>query len=221
MPKLVWDQEGEKLWETGVDKGVIYKKDETGAYTVSEAWNGLTNVEESPSGGEPTALWADNQKYGEIMSTEEFGGTIEAYMYPDGFNECNGAKEIAPGVFVAQQTRNPFGFTYRSLIGNDTEGENHGYKIHIVYNAKVKPSSVSRSTVNESPEAGTMSWEFSTTPVPVPDAKPTAHLTFDSTKVAKEKMEALEAMLYGSESGEPKLPMPEEIITLMGDSAAG
>lgn len=221
MSTIVWDQEGQKFWETGVDRAVLYKKDTTGDYSIAAPWNGITSIEESPSGGEPTALWADNQKYGEVMSTEEFGATIEAYTYPEEFEECDGSKEIAPGVYAGQQTRKPFGLTYRSLIGNDTDGENHGYKIHIVYNAKAKPSSRSNATINESPEARTLSWEVSTTPVPVPGAKASAHLVFDSTKVAEGKMVALEAILYGTNSEEPRLPLPAEIIELMSAEVSG
>ena len=216
--KIVWDQEGQKLYETGVDRGVLYVKKD-GAYGAGVPWNGLISIEESPSGGEPTALYADNVKYLELMSKEEFGATIEAYMYPDEFIECDGSKEIADGVFAGQQTRVPFGLSYRTLIGNDEKGDEYGYKIHIVYNAKAKPSSKSRGTVNESPEATTMSWECSTTPFDVPGGKPTSHLVFDSTKIDAEKMAALEALLYGGESAEAKLPTVEEIITLMG--AAG
>lgn len=220
MSKIMWDQDGQRIYETGVDHAVLYKKT-NGVYSTGVPWNGLISVEESPSGGEPSAMYADNIKYGEVMSKEEFAATIEAYTYPEEFAECDGSKEIAPGVFAGQQTRVPFGLSYRTLIGNDEQGEDYGYKIHIVYNAKAKPSSKPRGTVNESPEAITMSWECSTTPVEVPGGKPTAHLTFDSTKVAKDKMEALEALLYGSESEEAKLPTVEEIIALMGESAAG
>lgn len=220
MSKIMWDLDGQKIYETGVDHGVLYKKAD-GAYDAGVPWNGLINVEESPSGGEPSPMYADNIKYGEVMSKEEFAATIEAYTYPDAFAECDGSKEIAKGVFAGQQTRVPFGLSYRTLIGNDEKGEDYGYKIHIVYNAKAKPSSKSRGTVNESPEAITMSWECSTTPVEVPGGKPTAHLTFDSTKVDKEKLKALEDILYGTEEQEAKLPTVEEIIALMGESAAG
>lgn len=220
MSKIMWDRDGQKVYETGVDHGVLYKKTD-GVYGAGVPWNGLINIEESPSGGEPSAMYADNIKYGEVMSKEEFGATIEAYTYPEEFAECDGSKELVTGVYAGQQNRVPFGLSYRTLIGNDEKGEDYGYKIHIVYNAKAKPSSKSRGTVNESPEAITMSWECSTTPVTVPGGKPTAHLTFDSTKIDKEKMEALEALLYGSESEEAKLPTVEEIIALMGESAAG
>lgn len=215
--KLVWDQDSEKLYQTGVDKGVLFPMT-AGTYGAGVAWNGLINVNESPSGAEPTALWADNRKYLELISTEEFGFTIEAYMSPEEFDACDGSKELAPGVYAGQQNRQSFGFAYRTLIGNDTEGTDHGYKIHLVYGAKAKPASRDNATVNDSPEAMTLSWECSTTPVDVPGGKPTAHIVIDSTRVTEGKMAALEAILYG-ESAEPKLPTIEELIELMG--AAG
>lgn len=215
--KLVWDQDGQKLYETGVDRGVLYPFDE-GKYGEGVAWNGLTAVNESPSGAEPTALWADNRKYLELMSTEEFGFTIEAYMSPEEFDECDGSLEIAPGVYAGQQNRKSFGFSYRTLIGNDAEGTEYGYKIHIVYGAKAKPSSRDNATVNDTPEARTLSWECSTTPVDVPGGKPTAHLVIDSTKVGADKMTALEEILYGGTAA-AKLPTIEEVIELM--KAAG
>ena len=214
MSKLVWDQIGERVYETGVRNGVLYPM-EGSAYGAGEAWNGLTAVNESPSGAEPTALYANDSKYVTMMSAEEFGGTIEAYTYPDGFAACNGEAALAEGVFIGQQTRKAFGLSYRTTIGNDTLGTDYGYKLHLVYGAMVSPSEKNNATINESPEAGTMSWEFSTTPVTVAGYKPTAHIYFDSTKVAKEKLEALEAMLYGSDDVEPKLPTPEEVIALM------
>ncbi len=215
--KLVWDQDSEKLYHTGVDRGVLFPM-EAGVYGNGVAWNGLINVNESPSGAEPTALWADNRKYLELISTEEFGFTIEAYMSPEEFDACDGSKELAPGVYAGQQNRQAFGFSYRTLIGNDTEGNDYGYKIHIVYGAKAKPASRDNATVNDSPEAMTLSWECSTTPVDVPGGKPTAHVVIDSTRVTEGKMAALEAILYG-DSAEPKLPTIEELIELMG--AAG
>lgn len=218
--KLVWDQEGQKLYETGADRGVLFPYD-NGAYGAGVAWNGLINVNEAPSGAEPTALWADNRKYLELTSAEEFGFTIEAYMSPEEFDACDGSMEIAPGVYAGQQNRKSFGFSYRTLIGNDADGTDYGYKIHLVYGAKAKPSSRDNATVNDSPEAMTLSWECSTTPVDVPGGKPTAHLVFNSTKVAEGKMAALEAILYGSDSAEPKMPTINEIIELMKDSAAG
>lgn len=215
--KIVWDQDGQKLYETGVDRGVLYVC-EDGVYGAGTAWNGLINVNEAPSGGEPSPLYADNKKYLELVSNEDFGFTIEAYMSPEEFDVCDGSLEIAPGVYAGQQNRKSFGFSYRTLIGNDTEGTEYGYKIHIVYGAKAKPSSRDNATVNDSPEAMTLSWECSTTPVDVPGGKPTAHLVIDSTKTDAGKIAALEALLYG-DSEDAKLPSIAEIIELM--SAAG
>lgn len=214
MSKLVWDQIGEKLYETGVRNGVLYPM-EGAAYGSGEAWNGLTAVNESPAGAEPTDLFANDAKYVTMMSAETFGGTIEAYTYPEGFAACNGEATLAEGVYIGQQTRKAFGLSYRTSIGNDTLGADYGYKLHLVYGCMVSPSEKNNATINDSPEAGTMSWEFSTTPAPVPGFKPTAHLYFDSTKVAAEKLSALEAMLYGSDDAEAKLPTPEEVIALM------
>lgn len=216
--KLVWDAIGERLYETGVDRGVVYPQVE-GAYPAGAAWNGLISVTESPSGAEPTALYANNHKYLELMSVEEFGGTIEAYMYPDEFAECDGSKELVPGVSMRQQTRKPFGLTYRNLVGNDTDKNAYGYKLHIVYGALAKPSEKTNSTVNDSPEAATMSWEFSTTPVEVEGFEPTAHIEIDSTKVDKTKLKALEDILYGTEDEEARLPLPAEIATIIGQGA--
>lgn len=216
--KLVWDNIGERLYETGVDRGVVYPQVE-GAYPAGAAWNGLISVTESPSGAEPTALYANNHKYLELMSVEEFGGTIEAYMYPDEFAECDGSKEMVPGVSLRQQTRKPFGLTYRNLVGNDTDKNAYGYKLHIVYGALAKPSEKTNSTVNDSPEAATMSWEFSTTPVEVEGFEPTAHIEIDSTKVDETKLKALEDILYGSEDTEARLPLPAEIATIIGQGA--
>lgn len=211
---LVWDQDGQKLYETGVDRGVLYPFDD-GEYQKGVAWNGLINVNESPSGGEPTALWADNRKYLELMSNEEFGFTIEAYMSPEEFDACDGSIELAPGLFAGQQNRKSFGFSYRTLIGNDAEGTEYGYKIHIVYGAKAKPSSRDNATVNDSPEAMTLSWECSTTPVDVPGGKPTAHITIDSTKVSADILSEIEMALYGNGNGEPTLPTIAELIDMM------
>lgn len=218
--KLVWDQDGQKLYETGVDRGVLFVYDD-GAYGNGVAWNGLINVNESPSGAEPSPLYADNRKYLELISNEEFGFTIEAYMSPEEFDVCDGSVEIAPGVYAGQQNRKGFGFSYRTLIGNDAEGTEYGYKIHLVYGAKAKPSGRDNATVNDSPEAMTLSWECSTTPVDLPNGKPTAHLVIDSTKTAKDKIEALEAMLYGNETTDAKLPTIAEVIALMNEEAAG
>ena len=212
--KLKWDQTGERLYETGVDRGVLFPQDDKGAYGAGAAWNGLTAVNESPSGAEASPFYADNIKYLELMSVEEFGAGIEAYMYPDEFKPCVGEAEIAPGVFVTQQTRRAFGMTYRTLIGNDTVGNDYGYTIHLVYGARASVSEKSNATINESIEPATMSWDITTTPVSVTGAKPTAHLKIDSTKVDKDKLAQLEAMLYGSGETEAKLPMPDEVAAL-------
>jgi len=222
MAKLVWDQTNERLYETGVDRGVVYPQ-VAGAYPAGSAWNGLTNVTLSPSGAEPTALYANNKKYLNLMSLEELSGSIEAYMYPDAFAECNGLKEVAPGVRAGQQKRKTFGFTFRTLIGNDTDGTSYGYKIHLVYGCLAQPSENANATVNDSPEAKTMSWEFSTTPVDMgmEGFEPTASLEIDSTAVSAEGLAALEAVLYGTEEKEAYLPLPAEVATLIGTPAAG
>lgn len=216
--KLKWDEAGKKLYETGVDRGVVYPL-AAGKYPKGYAWDGLIGVNESPSGAEPTALYANNKKYQDLMSAEEFGGTINAYTYPDEFAECDGSKELAPGVYISQQSRKAFGMTYRTLIGNDELGTDYGYKIHLVYGAKASPSEREHNTVNDSPEAAELSWEFSTTPVDVPGAKPTSHIVIDSTKIDAEKLAALEAMLYGSGDTEAQLPLPEDLIALIGGAA--
>ena len=215
MSKIVWDAVGEHIFETGVRNGVLYLKDAQGAYSTGVAWNGLTSVSESPEGAEPTDLYADDIKYLTLMSAENFKATIEAYTYPDEFAECDGSATIADGVTIGQQSRKPFGLCYRTAIGNDTDGNEHGYKLHIVYGCQASPSEKQYSTINDSPEAITFSWEVSTTPVNVNGKKPTATLIIDSTKADKAKLTALEAILYGSESEEPRLPLPDEIATLM------
>lgn len=217
MSKLVWDQSGERLFETGVNKGVLYVQEGT-AYPNGVAWNGLTAVTESPSGAEATPLYADDIKYLNLMSGEEFGGTIEAYMYPDEFKACNGEAELVAGVNIGQQARKPFGFCYRTTIGNDTDGNNHGYKLHLIYGALASVSEKAYATINDSPEAITFSWEFSTTPVNVEGHKPTSIVTIDSTKVDAGKLAALEAVLYGSESEEARLPLPDEVVTLLSSA---
>lgn len=219
MPKLVWDQTGERLYETGVDRGVLYIPGPDGKYTNGYAWNGLTAVTESPSGAEPTPLYADNIKYLNLYSTEEFGATIEAYTYPDEFAQCDGSAEITAGVYIGQQDRKTFGLAYRTVLGNDTESNEHGYKLHLIYGAMAAPSEKGYTTINDSPEAITFSWEVTTTPVNVNGFKPTASITIDSTKANKEKLAALEDILYGKEAVEPRLPLPDEIATLM--QAAG
>ena len=215
MSKLVWDKTGERYYETGVKQGVLYPQGEDGAYTKGVAWNGLTAVTESPSGAEANPLYADDIKYLNLISAEEFGATIEAYTYPDEFAECDGSAEIAPGVSIGQQKRKAFGLSYRTSLGNDVDGADHGYKLHLVYGAIAAPSEKAYATINDSPEAITFSWEVTTTPVAVEGFKPTAHLEINSTKVDAAKLKALEAILYGSESEEAKLPLPDEVAELM------
>lgn len=212
---LVWDKTGEKLYETGVKKGVLYVQDATGAYPSGVAWNGLTAVTQSPSGAEATALYADDIKYLSLMSAEELGGTIEAYMSPEEFDVCDGTANIADGVTIGQQKRQTFGFCYVTTIGNDVSGNDFGYKIHIVYGALASPSEKAYATINDSPEAITLSWEFTTTPVNVAGHKPTALIEIDSTKADPTKLAALEAILYGTEEADARLPLPDEIATLM------
>lgn len=221
MAKLVWDKTGDRLYETGVKNGVLYIPT-AGVYSKGVAWNGLTAVTESPSGAEATALYADDTKYLSLMSAEEFGATIEAYTYPDEFAACDGSAELADGVMIGQQKRSTFGLCYKTAIGNDTEGNDHGYKLHIVYGAQAKPSERAYASINDSPEAITFSWEITTTPVNVTGAKPTASLVIDSTKADPSKLAALEDILYGKDgepANEPRLPLPDEIKSLM--TAAG
>lgn len=222
MSKLVWDQTGERTYETGVDRGVVYPQ-VGAAYPKGAAWNGLTNVTLSPSGAEPTALYANNKKYLNLLSLEELAGSIEAYTYPEEFAECNGLKELVPGVLAGQQKRKPFGFAFRTLIGNDSDGTTYGYKITLVYGCLAQPSESANATVNDSPEAKTMSFEFSTTPVDVgvEGFEPTASLEISSLTTSKEGLAALESVLYGSESEEARLPLPSEVATLIGTPAAG
>ena len=215
MSKIVWDAIGEHTFETGVRNGVLYLKGVEGTYNTGVAWNGLTSVSESPEGAEPTDLYADDIKYLSLMSAENFKATIEAYTYPVEFEECDGSATIATGVVIGQQTRKPFGLCYRTAIGNDTDGNEHGYKLHIIYGCQASPSEKQYSTINDSPEAVTFSWEVNTTPVNVTGKKPAATLIIDSTKADKSKLTALEAILYGSEEKEPRLPLPDEIATLM------
>lgn len=224
MSKLVWDKTSERLYETGVDRGVLYPFNSlTSAYDKGVAWNGLTGVSESPSGAEPTALYADNGKYLTLMSAEEYACTIEAYTYPAEFGECDGSAEIADGVSIGQQTRKTFGFCYRTLIGNDTDGQDHGYKLHLVYGGLASPSEKSYTSVNDSPEAMTLSWEVSTTPVSVSGFKPTASITIDSTKADPTCLAALEAILYGGDEPDAtaRLPLPDEIKTVMTPAGVG
>ena len=214
MSKLVWDQTGERLYETGVKYGVLYVQ-EGAAYPKGVAWNGLTAVTESPSGAEATALYADDIKYLNLMSAEEFGATIEAYTYPDEFMACDGSASLSDGVYIGQQARKSFGLCYRTTIGNDVVNNDYGYKLHLIYGALASPSEKAYSTINDSPEAITFSWEVSTTPVNVTGHKPTACLTIDSTKVDPEKLAALEEILYGKEQAEPRLPLPDEVVQIM------
>lgn len=214
MPKLVWDDTGKHLFETGVEKGVLYPQVE-GAYQKGVVWNGLSSVTESPSGAESNPTYADNIKYLNLVSAEEFGATVEAYTYPDEFAKCDGSAEISPGILIGQQERQKFGLCYRTVLGNDTEGNAYGYKLHIIYNATASPSEKQYQTINDSPEAITFSWELSTTPTNVEGHKPTASLVIDSTKVDETKLKKLEDKLYGTESAEASLPTPNEIIALL------
>lgn len=225
--KLVWDKTGEHYYETGVKNGVLYPMSASGTYPKGVAWNGLTAITESPSGAEATALYADDIKYLNLMSNEEFGATVEAYTYPDEFAECDGSASLTEGVYIGQQARKTFGLCYRTTLGNDSKGNDYGYKLHIIYGAMASPSEKAYSTINDSPDAITFSWELSTTPVAVANFKPTASLTIDSTKVDSEKLAKLEEILYGKDgTGEdlstgavdPRLPLPDEIANIMKGS---
>jgi hypothetical protein len=225
--KLVWDKTGEHYYETGVKNGVLYPMSASGTYPKGVAWNGLTAITESPSGAEATALYADDIKYLNLMSNEEFGATVEAYTYPDEFAECDGSASLTEGVYIGQQARKTFGLCYRTTLGNDSKGNDYGYKLHIIYGAMASPSEKAYSTINDSPDAITFSWELSTTPVAVANFKPTASLTIDSTKVDPQKLASLEEILYGKDgTGEdhstgavdPRLPLPDEIANLMKGS---
>lgn len=222
MSRIEWDKAGEKFYETGVDRGVLYPQNSDGTYANGVGWNGLTAVNQSPSGGDANDLYADNIKYLSLRAAEDYGATIEAYTYPDEFMECDGSKEVATGVFAGQQARKPFGFSYRTLIGNDTELDSHGYKIHIVYNATVSPSEKSYGTVNDSPDAINFSWEATTTPVTVGEGyKPTAHLEIDSTKADPTALGELEDLLYGTVGAEPTLPSPAQVLALFASGETG
>lgn len=224
MSKITWDAAGSRLYETGVSKGVLYVKNGD-TYGKGVAWNGLTAVTESPSGAEATPLYADDIKYLNLVSAEEFGGTIEAYTYPDDFKACIGEAELSAGVSIGQQSRSTFGFCYRTAIGNDTDGTDKGYKLHLIYGALANVSEKAYATINDSPEAITFSWEFTTTPVSVAtkvgdkSLKPTACLTIDSTKVDKDKLTQLEAQLYGGDSTEPSLPLPDAVAAIFAPAA--
>lgn len=215
MPKLIWDQVGTRYYETGVDHGVLYLPNDSGKYVKGVAWNGLTVVNQQPEGGEDNPQYADNIEYLNLMSAEKFKATIEAFTYPIEFEECDGSRRIAKGITVGQQNRKPFGFSYRTIVGNDIQGNDLGYKIHLIYGAKAAPTEKSYSTVNDSPEAITFSWSVSASPVSVPNFKPTAALTIDSRTLSKEGLKVLEDALYGSEAKEPNLPLPEDIIKML------
>ena len=218
---LVWDETGKKLFETGVSNVALYPQTSTGEYSAGVAWNGVTNISESPSGAEATTLWADNGKYLNLYSVEEYASSIEAYMYHDEFAECDGSAEITKGVSIGQQTRKSFGLAYKTLIGSDTDGNDHGYKLHLVYGCKAAPSERSHATVNDSPEALSFSWEISTTPVSVTGHKPTASVEIDSTKVEPAKLAAFEKILFGSDTAAARLPLPDEVAELFTNSGVG
>ena len=217
---LVWDETGKKLFETGVSNVALYPQDTTGVYGTGVAWNGVTNISESPSGAEATTLWANNGKYLNLYSVEEYASSIEAYTYPDEFAECDGSAEIAKGVSIGQQTRKSFGLAYKTLIGSDTDGNDHGYKLHLVYGCKAAPSERSHATVNDSPEALSFSWEISTTPVSVTGHKPTASVEIDSTKVEPAKLAAFEKILFGSDEAAARLPLPDEVASLFAAASS-
>lgn len=223
MSKLVWDATGDHLFETGVKMGVLYPINNSGVYDKGYAWNGLTAITESPEGAEANPMYADDIKYLNIYSAEEFGATIEAYTYPKQFEECDGSAEITTGVIIGQQSRKVFGLCYRTTIGNDVDGNDHGYKLHLIYGAMASPSDKAYSTINDSPEAITFSWEVKTTPINVTGFKPTSSLVLDSTKVSEKAMKAVEDVLYGTDSAEARLPLPDEIVSIIeaADKAAG
>lgn len=214
--RLVWDAVGERLFETGVKQCVLYPIDKiSGTYNKGVAWNGITSVSESPSGAEATDLYADDAKYLSLLSAETFGCTVEAYTYPEEFEACDGTAQLTPGVTIGQQARSVFGLCYRTTVGNDVDGNDHGYKLHFIYGCKATPSEKSYSSVNDSPEAITFSWTVNTTPVSVEGFKPTASLVIDSTKVDKAKLSKLEDVIYGSETADARLPLPNEIVTIL------
>lgn len=219
MFSLAWDQTGQRLYETGTDRGVLYPQNASGQYPKGVAWNGLTGVTESPSGADKTDLWADNIKYLSLRAAEDFGATVTCYTYPDEWLECDGSAEPVSGVVIGQQTRKPFGLSFRSIIGNDTESNDHGYKIHLIYNATASPSERAYATVNDSPEAIEFSYELATTPTNITGYKPIASMVIDSTKVAADRLAALEAVLYGNGATDPRLPLPDEVIEILGGTS--
>ena len=219
MARITWDQVGERFYEAGVDHGVLYLSDSSGAYDNGYAWNGLTTVTESPSGAESNPQYADNIKYLNLVSAEEFGATIEAFTYPNEFEQCDGTATPRAGIAIGQQGRRMFGLSYRTLVGNDTEGTSLGYKIHLIYGAQAAPSEKAYTTINDSPEALTFSWELSTSPVPVEGYKPTASITIDSRKVPVETLKTFEDILYGTVAKSPRLPLPNDVIKHFGGVA--
>ena len=215
MAKLVWDKTGERYYETGVKNCALYVRDSTGAYPKGVPWNGITAITESPSGAEATPLYADDIKYLNLISNEEFGATVEAYTYPAEFAACDGSAELAKGVKIGQQPRKSFGLAYKTTLGNDVDNNDHGYKLHLIYGCMAAPSEKAYATINDSPEAITFSWEITTTPVEVEGFKPTSHIEIDSTEIDEVKLAALEAKLFGTESEEAQLPLPDEVATLV------
>lgn len=217
--KIQWDEIGKRYYETGVNQGVLYPRNEAGLYPLGTAWNGLVSVTESPSGAEATPIYADNVKYLNLLSVEEFGATIEAYTYPDEFAACDGSAALSEGVHVGQQKRQSFGLAYKTRLGNDTELDDYGYKLHLIYGALAAPSEKAYTTVNDTPEAITFSWEVTTTPVPVGSLRPTASIVIDSTKVDADKLAALEAILFGTDVADPRLPLPDEVASIFEGAA--
>jgi len=215
MARLVWDELGKKLYETGAKNAVLYLIDSNNAYSEGVAWNGLLGFDENPSGAEPTKLFADDINYITLFSAEEYGGTIRAYTYPDQFAQCDGSESLTTGVVIGQQNRKPFGFCYRTAIGNDTVGDSFGYKLHLVYGCKASPSAKTHDTINDSPSAVEMSWEVTCTPVPVTDFKPTCTIEIDSTKVSSDAMTAIQDVLYGSSEADARLPLPDEVKSII------
>lgn len=235
MGRIIWDESGKRFYETGVDHGVLYPLQEDKTFSKGYAWNGLTSVSESPSGAEASPLFADNIKYLNLVSAEQFGATVEAYTYPDEFAECDGSAEVAQGAFIGQQNRKLFGLCYRTVLGNDLENNDYGYKLHIIYNCLAAPSEKAYATINDSPDAISFSWELSTTPVQIAGYKPTANIVIDSTKTDSAKLAELEEILYGkdavtadvehniaaADAVDPRLPMPDEIIRILGTPSDG
>lgn len=219
MAKITWDAVGEHRYETGVDHGVLYQVDASGNYVDGVAWNGLTNVSESPSGAEAQKQYADNMNYLTLYSAEEFGATVEAFTYPDEFEQNDGSASPVPGLNIGQQPRKSFGMVYRTKVGNDIAGDDYGYKLHLLYGCRASPSERGYATINDSPEAITFSWELTTTPVQITGYEPSAQLVVDSTKFTTEtkaRLTALEDILFGTENAEPRLPLPGEVITILG-----